>query len=283
MICPFCYNEIPNVYRFCLQCGAELCEDTVVTDGRTLRLPETVAAIRLEPTIAALPSSVPANPSYPLEVELAPQQDSDVARPRWFIAGAVSLILLIIVAALIVTSSMDSEPGPSAPVARLANSPTPYVGGTPNATSTPTRSPTATPTATPDPWKFIGSDSEQTIYYKPDSLQSTSSDTCVVWTESIPLDRDQKREAVIADRTKQGLSTFGYENYWDTQLLVALRCQTSEWSIVEISDYAVSGRRLSSMPLTDEKREWSKAAASSPADKLLRATCSTFCCDPGTQ
>lgn len=61
MICPYCNHEVPGEYQFCLQCGAELKEDTIVQPSEnTLVLPKTVASVRLDPTIAAslIPTSL---------------------------------------------------------------------------------------------------------------------------------------------------------------------------------------------------------------------------------
>lgn len=289
VICPYCTNEVPSGYRFCLQCGAELRNETVVArDEETLVIPKTIASQKLQPTIAAQ-SYKPAGASEPpySDEEPLPTTPSD-ARLRWFAAGAGSLVLVILVGAIILSNTSDSNdnvtqsrPKPSPALALSTSTATPNTYIKPEVTPTPAPSSTITPS--PDKWSFIGNDNEQSLYYKLDSIQVTSPDTCVIWTKSVPLTLAQKREEVVAERSKQGLSIDGYESYSDTRVLLALRCKTSEWSMVENADYNTSGKKLSATQVPDDKREWNQGTTVNNAGHLLKAVCPVFCCQPGTQ
>lgn len=135
MLCPNCHNDVPNGYRYCLQCGEDLGAPTVV------RRPETVTRVAAQ----VAPVRVPFD-SLPVE-----------SKGRGWVlplvaVGAVAVLALALLAIGGVLYLLQPE-GESEPVASKSSSPSP--APTPRARLSekpaPAREPTLEPTREPTP------------------------------------------------------------------------------------------------------------------------------------
>ncbi len=293
MICPYCNHEVPGEYRFCLQCGVELREDTIVQPGEnTLVLPKTVASVRLDPTIAA--SLDPNRSIYDKSSQEQVSSPKTFDKRIWLIAMA---IVLGIGAILIASNLGSSDQSPSSrseqtvalATPTLARQPTIAPSAlsamqTPVASNTPLASPTASQAAVDTPtsdWQLVGAADNQTMYYRSNSINATSSDSCVVWAKLIPIDGIQERNDIIESRRKKGLDAVKYYRYSYSRVLLAFRCKTSEMRVAENVDIDMSEKIIGDDQPSTEVSDWKHVPSDSIIGKLMKSVCPTFCCEPG--
>ena len=148
MLCHSCNQEVPGEYRFCLQCGAELREDTLVQpNDSTPTLPKTIASGRLEPTIAVRSEFNQSVYDDSGTERVWPAEKSE--KRVWLVVGAI--VLAIGAIALLTASNLSSGD-------QYANSRSQQAAvSTPSLTRQPTIEefvPSATPTPLPSPSLF---------------------------------------------------------------------------------------------------------------------------------
>lgn len=121
-------------------------------------------------------------------------------------------------------------------------------------------------------WKYVDEPGDGSgWYYDSESIINTPEGTTMVWTKAIFSDRG--RTDWVLSRTKNGLSTEGYENLSHTIALLELNCKTREQRIISDTEYDLSGKVLDSRTANKDTRRWVPIIPESMVEALFKKVC----------